>query len=59
MVGWRMGMKLQSTHGTLFGLFVHGLSAPHHQVGECEHFKAMGQIHPKQACFILCGSQCK
>ena len=32
---------------------------PTPQVGECEHFKAMGQIHPKQACFILCGSQCK
>ena len=28
-------------------------------VGECDHFKAMGQIHPKQACFILCSETCR
>ena len=27
-------------------------------MGECEHFQALGQIHPKQACFILCSQEC-
>eukprot|EP00798_Chlamydomonas_sp_ICE-L_P017332 gene17332-23640_t len=27
-------------------------------VGECEHFQALGQIHPNQACFILCNDEC-
>ncbi|GAX78544.1 hypothetical protein CEUSTIGMA_g5984.t1 [Chlamydomonas eustigma] len=35
------------------------LPEDYQMVGECEHFKAMGQMHPKQACFILCGPPCK
>ena len=27
-------------------------------MGECEHFLALGQIHPKQACFVLCSPEC-
>ncbi|KAL6759340.1 P-loop containing nucleoside triphosphate hydrolase protein [Haematococcus lacustris] len=28
-------------------------------MGECEHMQALGQIHPKQACFILCSANCQ
>ena len=31
----------------------------HEMVGECAHYKGLGQVHPKQACFILCGKACK
>ncbi|GAX72787.1 hypothetical protein CEUSTIGMA_g243.t1 [Chlamydomonas eustigma] len=27
-------------------------------VGSCKHFMALGQIPPKQACFILCSKEC-
>ncbi|KAG1680939.1 hypothetical protein FOA52_009898 [Chlamydomonas sp. UWO 241] len=35
------------------------LPEEHEMVGECDHFKALGQVHPKQACFILCSVDCK
>ncbi|KAF5835257.1 hypothetical protein DUNSADRAFT_7703 [Dunaliella salina] len=28
-------------------------------IGECQHFQALGQNHPKQACFIQCSKRCQ
>ena len=28
-------------------------------VGECAHFKGLGQVHPRQACFVICGERCR
>ena len=35
------------------------LPADYEMMGECELFQSLGQIHPKQACFILCGKDCQ
>ncbi|GIL69867.1 hypothetical protein Vretifemale_646 [Volvox reticuliferus] len=35
------------------------LPANYHMVGSCELFQALGQRHPKQACFIHCSDACK
>ncbi len=35
------------------------VAADYDIVGECQHFLALGQAHPKQACFVVCSSACK
>ncbi|GFR46602.1 hypothetical protein Agub_g8205, partial [Astrephomene gubernaculifera] len=35
------------------------LPPQYHMVGECEMFKALGQVHPRQACFIHCSNRCR
>ncbi|MEW5298327.1 MAG: hypothetical protein WDW36_001466 [Sanguina aurantia] len=35
------------------------LPAAYEMVGENELFKALGQMHPKQACFVTCTEECK
>ncbi|GIL63033.1 hypothetical protein Vafri_17166 [Volvox africanus] len=35
------------------------LPAGYHMVGSCQFFQALGQHHPRQACFIHCSEACK